>query len=68
MGSRMGGLAVKGGKTWISISKIGCEANTINDYDSAYANSDLDTKMQICSFWRPMGDCDHQHGEHPNPA
>ena len=41
---------------WICVSNIGCEANTINVYDSAYATLDLDTKMQICSFWRPKGD------------
>ena len=41
---------------WISVSNIGCEANAINVYDSAYTTLDLDAKMQICSFWRPKGD------------
>ena len=37
---------------WISVSNIGCGANAINVYDSAYAT--LDKKN--CSFWRPKGD------------
>ena len=41
---------------WISVSNIDCGGNTINVYDSAYATLDLDTKMQICSIWRPKGD------------
>jgi len=32
---------------WISVSNIGCGANAINVYDSAYATLDLDTKTPL---------------------
>jgi len=37
---------------WITVSNIGCEADTVNVYDGAYAWLDLDTKKQLCAVIR----------------
>ncbi len=37
---------------WITVSNIGCDVSVVNIYDS-YANSvSIQTKKDICSFWR----------------
>jgi len=44
------------GSHWITVSNVNCDPSTVDVYDSAYAYIDSDTKLQICSFLRPVGD------------
>ena len=37
---------------WIVVSNFGCSEGTLNIYDSMYPTLSLQTKKQICSFWK----------------
>ena len=38
---------------WITVSNIGCREGILNIYDSMYGTLNLQTKKQICAFWKP---------------
>ena len=40
-------------KHWITVSNIGCREGILNIYNSMYGTLNLQTKKQICAFWKP---------------
>ena len=37
---------------WIVASSVGCDKGVLNIYDSMYGTLSLQTKKQICAFWK----------------
>lgn len=37
---------------WIVVSNIGCDPGVLNVYDSMYATISVQSKRQICAFWK----------------